>query len=396
MKQTLIIISLALAGCVVAQPAVVRTSSVRSVVTVDTFEPYLSPYGEWLYVPGYGRVWQPGLGVVGSNFYPYGTNGHWQLSDAGWVFASDLPFGWAVFHYGRWFRDPFRGWCWLPGDQWAPAWVSWRMGGPYIGWAPIGPFGAPQFHNHSWTFVEAQLFLGPNVYAYSLPPSRFHHAVALTEPLRGSVTGPPPAYVSRATNQQLAPVPIGRVQAGAPVPPPPPGQRVARMPSSMQLPPPPGRERPSLLPPPPRERAPGVQPPGLGRSTLPSQQLPQPPPPPGSSRSAPGTPPPPPGYSRGYPRAAPPQQRDVQRESATPLPPGAGQYRPTQPPASMAPPPPGYGRSAPSFQRDRERSATPPGQWRSPAPSAPPPPPPPGRRSSPAPRGPPPPPGFRR
>lgn len=31
------------------------------VVTVDTFDEQLSPYGSWLALPGYGRVWQPGL-----------------------------------------------------------------------------------------------------------------------------------------------------------------------------------------------------------------------------------------------------------------------------------------------------------------------------------------------
>ena len=49
------------------------------------------------------------------------------------------------------------GWCWVPGVEWAPAWVSWRMGGDYIGWAPCGPPGfvvEPSF----FVFVESRHF----------------------------------------------------------------------------------------------------------------------------------------------------------------------------------------------------------------------------------------------
>src|SRR5262249_23599259 len=45
----------------------------------------------------------------------------------------------AVFHYGRWIFDASHGWVWVPGKEWAPAWVSWRDGSGYIGWAPLPP-----------------------------------------------------------------------------------------------------------------------------------------------------------------------------------------------------------------------------------------------------------------
>src|SRR5690606_30832615 len=47
--------------------------------------------------------------------------------------------GWAPFHYGRWVHTPHRGWGWVPGYEWGPAWVDWRSGGGYYGWAPMGP-----------------------------------------------------------------------------------------------------------------------------------------------------------------------------------------------------------------------------------------------------------------
>ena len=31
------------------------------------------------------------------------------------------------------------GWCWVPGYTWGPAWVSWRYGDGYCGWAPLPP-----------------------------------------------------------------------------------------------------------------------------------------------------------------------------------------------------------------------------------------------------------------
>jgi len=34
---------------------------------------------------------------------------------------------------------PGLGWVWVPGYEWAPAWVSWRYGDEYVGWAPLPP-----------------------------------------------------------------------------------------------------------------------------------------------------------------------------------------------------------------------------------------------------------------
>src|SRR5829696_879022 len=66
----------------------------------------------------------------------------WKLvndNDYGWMWASDYDWGWATFHYGRWVYDNFYGWLWMPGYEWSPAWVEWRSGGDYYGWAPLGP-----------------------------------------------------------------------------------------------------------------------------------------------------------------------------------------------------------------------------------------------------------------
>ena len=99
------------------------------------YEP-LQPYGEWIWSEQYGWVWTPNDMPVG--WRPY-TDGHWALTDYGWTWVSDLPWGWACFHYGRWYFDNLHGWSWMPGPTWSPAWVVWRTGPDYIGWAPCPP-----------------------------------------------------------------------------------------------------------------------------------------------------------------------------------------------------------------------------------------------------------------
>jgi len=85
------------------------------------FESTLSPYGAWQDVPTYGRVWIPSSGVVGYDFAPYSSGGHWVMSDYGWTWVSDYDWGWAPFHYGRWMVVGGYGWCWMPGTHWGPA-----------------------------------------------------------------------------------------------------------------------------------------------------------------------------------------------------------------------------------------------------------------------------------
>ena len=86
----------------VAPPAVqVEVSAGPAEVTIrsenDFYEP-LNPYGRWEVVGGYGRCWIPGR--VEANWRPY-CNGHWERTDAGWYWASEEPWAWATYHYGR-------------------------------------------------------------------------------------------------------------------------------------------------------------------------------------------------------------------------------------------------------------------------------------------------------
>lgn len=149
-------------------PAPVTASAVIVIQSENDFYQPLSPYGEWVVVGTYGRVWRPAHVEVG--WRPY-ANGYWRRTDAGWYWASDEPWGWATYHYGRWDWSVQFGWFWVPQTQWAPAWVSWRQGAGYVGWAPLPPAAriavsgsvvvgesviAPRF-----VFVEERRFLEP-------------------------------------------------------------------------------------------------------------------------------------------------------------------------------------------------------------------------------------------
>jgi|GEM_PF-328951 len=133
----------------------------------DEFYDALNAYGRWHHHGRFGYVFVPSVHVVGNGFRPY-TQGHWEYTEWGWTWVSHLPFGWATGHYGRWFYDSRLGWAWVPGTTWAPAWVTWRTGGAYVGWAPLPPgamFGGRyDIYNTSWVCVTSTNFGSNNMY----------------------------------------------------------------------------------------------------------------------------------------------------------------------------------------------------------------------------------------
>jgi hypothetical protein len=102
------------------------------------FNQTMAPYGTWTDTTDYGQVWFPSTSVVGSDFMPYSTGGHWVMTEYGWTWVSDWDWGWAAFHYGRWLWLN-NMWGWMPGRTWGPAWVNWRRAGGYVGWSPLPP-----------------------------------------------------------------------------------------------------------------------------------------------------------------------------------------------------------------------------------------------------------------
>src|SRR5215472_4777933 len=173
-------------GCVVRSTVV---ASDGSAVSVGVFYDALAPYGEWIYVGNYGRVWRPSVAVVGVGFRPYGPGGHWVYTDYGWSFESD--------------------WSW--------------------GWAPMPPAGAAivvETYHPYWCFVETRYLVARDVYHYAMPPQSYHAAFNATVAVHQtqSVGGarwnaaPPAGQVSRDIGQpihtaSISPPPPGSVQA---------------------------------------------------------------------------------------------------------------------------------------------------------------------------------------
>lgn len=171
-------------------------------VSPEVFQQQLQPYGQWEYDGAYGQVFYP---EVAAGWRPY-TYGHWAWTDAGWLWVSDEPFGWATFHYGRWWYNPYRHhWGWVPGYEWAPAWVTFRFGGASIGWAPLyvgydaWVDGYPVYYDH-WNFVPCEHFYGGPVYAYIYEPTYVRTVFYSTQVSTGYVGttsyGPPTTYVA--------------------------------------------------------------------------------------------------------------------------------------------------------------------------------------------------------
>jgi hypothetical protein len=160
---------------------------------VDLFYQDLAPHGSWVRLEGPGLVWYP-RGVP-ADWRPYAL-GRWAYSDFGWTWVSDEDWGWAVYHYGRWHRDPSYGWVWVPGSEWGPAWVTWHTGGGWIGWAPLpwqvrwragvgldwGNVDARVAINPgSWCFVQTRHLTAPSPGRYFAPAARNVSLIKVTK-----------------------------------------------------------------------------------------------------------------------------------------------------------------------------------------------------------------------
>jgi hypothetical protein len=183
---------------------------------VTDFHGALDPHGGWVDDGKYGTVWVPARSAVGADFVPYQTGGHWAYGDD-YTWVSDYDWGWAPFHYGRWVLIDGRGWAWIPGRRYAPAWVTWRVGSPgfgYVGWAPLAPewgwragvvvsFGFPVLPHFSYCGtvdlfaprLSARVLAGPQV-AVAEGGTRVWAEGSVRG---GRVAGPPPSRCGIAT-----------------------------------------------------------------------------------------------------------------------------------------------------------------------------------------------------
>jgi hypothetical protein len=98
---------------------------------------YGNRYGEWLWDDLYGYVWRP---YIDNGTYPWGWSpyyyGQWSYSAGQMFWVPQEPWGWIPYHLGVWQWDEKRGWFWLPGSLFAPAWADWEFYFGYAGWRP--------------------------------------------------------------------------------------------------------------------------------------------------------------------------------------------------------------------------------------------------------------------
>jgi hypothetical protein len=227
MKPLIRIGSLCLIGCslmtllpnypAVAQSATILPGDTPPIdqpiedVDIATFEEELAPHGRWVDTSEYGRVWIPN---VDENFRPYATNGRWVVTSYGNTWVSDYEWGWAAFHYGRWYRDNLWGWVWVPGRVWGPAWVAWRSGGGYYGWAPLGPSVSINinFPSFFWTFVPQTHITNHHIHHHYIPSTQVVNVYNNTTVIKNHyrvnnrvyVYGPKKQDIERVTNSQVA------------------------------------------------------------------------------------------------------------------------------------------------------------------------------------------------
>ena len=133
-------------------------------------------YGTWGTEPSYGSVWYP---QVSAGWQPY-SDGYWSAYGSyGWFWVGPTVWSWPTHHYGRWGVSSGR-WFWVPGRQWAPAWVSWATSPGYVGWCPLGVDGRPVgWFNGSvsdgrrgWTMATANQFSAANGPGTAVRPQR--------------------------------------------------------------------------------------------------------------------------------------------------------------------------------------------------------------------------------
>ncbi len=202
-------------------------ASVSISATADFHAPLLA-HGGWVEVGTYGRCWRPARVEVGWRPYSYG---HWVWTDCGWYWQSDEPWAWACYHYGRWVHDWQLGWFWVPDVEWAPAWVYWRVGGGFIGWAPCPPRGvviAPPL----FSFVAVGRFHGrihpagvvindPKIIKHTKEITEIERAHRTIDGVRQKVVineGPGVAMVQKATGRKIPAVPIQEAVRQSPAP----------------------------------------------------------------------------------------------------------------------------------------------------------------------------------
>ncbi|MDI6846176.1 MAG: FecR domain-containing protein, partial [Candidatus Saccharicenans sp.] len=98
---------------------------------------YGNRYGEWVWDDYLGYVWRPFY----NDLYPWGNwspyfYGSWTYLNGQLFWVPEEPWGWVPYHLGIWHWDKKKGWVWIPGSVFAPAWAVWDFYAGYYTWRP--------------------------------------------------------------------------------------------------------------------------------------------------------------------------------------------------------------------------------------------------------------------
>lgn len=154
--------------------------------------------GTWIRLGGTAWAWQPAAMQQAPGWRPYLHAGNWTRAEANWFWTSVYPWGAIAFHFGRWFETEEFGWLWVPGTQWSPAWVDWRLTPTHSGWAPLPPnnafFASIGVTNavtgwEQYAFVPNAVFLARELLPFVADGAAFAGATT------ASYTGPAPEQV---------------------------------------------------------------------------------------------------------------------------------------------------------------------------------------------------------
>ena len=99
---------------------------------------YGSLHGEWLWDRYCGYVWRP---FLNDHSYPWGGwmpyyQGRWTSVQGQLFWVPSEPWGWVPYHLGIWMWNKKKGWLWIPGSVFAPAWVDWAFFYGRFCWRP--------------------------------------------------------------------------------------------------------------------------------------------------------------------------------------------------------------------------------------------------------------------
>ena len=165
---------------------------------------YSTTYGEWVWDEMYGYVWRPHFNDV----YPWGTwspyhYGHWHELNGQMFWVPQESWGWVPYHLGLWTWNENKGWLWIPGSAFAPAWATWEFfyGRDFYALNPL-------YINFFNTIYFTQSFLSPSyfggswfgwspLYMWDYYPGYASFSSGYNSPYRDYILTPPPGKKER-------------------------------------------------------------------------------------------------------------------------------------------------------------------------------------------------------